>query len=131
MDAHVDTGGERRKMNEQSKRVLVVDDQESQRERLARFLVEKGHRAIPARSCVEAISSVIAQRIDVIILKAQLPGLSGYDTAPLLKKIAPDVKVILITNEDDSFENVENKQIDFFECLVEPVNLDGLERRMQ
>ncbi len=131
MDVDASTGRKRCEMNNQTKQILVVDDQERRRERLAQFLTGKGHNAIPARSCVEAISSVIAQKIDVIVLKAQLPGLSGYDTAPLLKKIAPGVKVILITSEDDSFEDVENKQIDFFECLVEPVNLDWLERRMQ
>lgn len=112
------------------KKILIVDDEEKKRKALAEFFTVKGYIVIAAGSGVEALSAVIDQRIDVIIMKAVLPRLTGIETAPILKKINPEVRIILTLEGDHGCESGETEQIESFPCFLEPLCLEEIERNI-
>ncbi len=113
-------------MEHDANRILVVDDQEDTRAAIAKFFTAQGFEVCVANGGVEAISHVINQKMDVVILKAQLPGLTGYDTALIIRKLAPEVRVILTLDESDMDKERKTKQVDSFEFFLEPLNLEEI-----
>jgi CheY-like chemotaxis protein len=77
--------------------ILYVDDQQPIVDVGRALLESMGYRVITAMSGKEAmeIYSRDRDRIDLIILDMIMPGLSGGDTFDQLKKIDPQVKVLL------------------------------------
>ena len=61
--------------------VLLVEDDASVRDVIARFLGSHGYQVIPAASAEEALVFVEAQRIDVLVTDIVLPGLDGFNMA--------------------------------------------------
>jgi DNA-binding NarL/FixJ family response regulator len=86
------------------KQVLIVDDSEQIRERLAKQLAESTQIRIvgQAGNSREAISAVQRLRPDAVILDIQLPGSSGIQVLKTIKALHPDVAVIMLSNYDDA-----------------------------
>lgn len=64
-----------------------------------RFFRACGFRVLEASSSVEGIAEVIKEPINAVIIKAQMPGLSGLDTAPMIKRIRPHLQVVITAPE--------------------------------
>ncbi|MBI5167680.1 MAG: response regulator [candidate division NC10 bacterium] len=114
-----------------TKRLLVVDHEEDSRKAIVEYFLSRGYQVLSARSGVEAISKAIDKGMDVIIMKALLPGLSGYEAAPIIKKINPEVHIILTLKDDPPEDPQEAQQVDFFHCFLEPLKLEEIERAIQ
>jgi DNA-binding NarL/FixJ family response regulator len=83
--------------------ILIVDDNANIR-RLLRSFVETttGFRICgEAQNGAEAIEKVKELQPDLVLLDLTLPGMSGTETAPVLKQLAPHVKIILFTMHTD------------------------------
>ena len=82
-----------------AKRILVVDDSETVRgvirfslEALTNFQV-----CAEAGDGTEAIRKAQESSPDLILLDLAMPGLNGADTASILKKLLPQVPIVLFT----------------------------------
>ena len=65
------------------------------------FAVEEGYGVCAeARNGQEAIDLALKERPDLIILDQEMPVLSGLGAARQLKKMMPDVPIILFTHYD-------------------------------
>lgn len=117
-------------MIDKRKRLLIADDNKEKREQIAHFFSAKGHEVIQAESSKEALSLSIRERIDTAILKGQLPGLTGYDIAPIIKKINPNIHIILLLGKEFNDDGIEDNKVDFFDCFEEPLNLDRLNQKI-
>lgn len=84
------------------KRVLIVDDSEQIRERLAAMLAESTQIRIvgQAGSGAEALESMRRRMPDTVILDIRLPGRNGIELLKEIKASYPDVTVIMLTNYD-------------------------------
>ncbi|MEJ2664630.1 MAG: response regulator [Spirochaetia bacterium] len=84
-------------MKEHSGIILYCEDENVIRKTTRRMLEELGYKVIIAVNGDEALTRYQAGKdtIDVIILDNQLPGMSGYEVYVELKKINPDVRVIM------------------------------------
>jgi len=79
--------------------ILVVDDEESILE-IARDALERhGYRTLTAGSGEEALEiyGAAKERIDLVILDLNMPGMGGSKCLLALKKIDPSVKVVVAT----------------------------------
>ena len=83
-----------------SKRILVVEDQADNRRILQDLLTRAGYEIILAENGQEAIELAIKHRPDLIILDMSMPVLNGMQAARELKKILPDVPIILFTQHE-------------------------------
>lgn len=86
------------------------------------FLEEKGYAVDTANNGADAIELVKANSYDLIFLDENMPGLSGLETLPELKRISPDVPVVMITKneEEDIMDEAIGSKIDDY--LIKPVN---------
>ncbi|HPT31046.1 MAG TPA: response regulator, partial [Prolixibacteraceae bacterium] len=86
------------------------------------FLREKGYEVDTASNGTDALEMVRNNYYDIIFLDENMPGLSGLETLSFIKTISPDVKVVMITkNEEESImdEAIGSKIADY---LIKPVN---------
>jgi DNA-binding NarL/FixJ family response regulator len=119
-------------VNELAKTVLVADDNPGVRKALCRlFEVEKDYEVCAeASNGEEVIALAKKHKPDLIILDLSMPGMHGLDAAAELKKIMPEIPIILFTVHAETFRNVVAKlPIDLIVSKGE-FNLMGHVRRL-
>jgi len=80
-------------------RVTIIEDDETIREGYA-FLIGKtpGYKIISTyASYEEAAKKIMHDDPDVILLDVELPGISGIDAIPKLKKLLPETHILILT----------------------------------
>jgi class 3 adenylate cyclase len=84
-------------------RILVVDDNEPNRDLLARRLARDGHRVELAANGTEALAAVAAGPFDLVLLDLMMPDISGYEVLGRLKadERTREIPVIMISALDE------------------------------
>jgi DNA-binding NtrC family response regulator len=82
---------------QRSAAVLVIDDDPDMRRLLRDFLIREGYHVIEAADGRDAIFLVESERIDVVILDKEIPGMNGLDVLSFLRRRRPRLPVIFIT----------------------------------
>ena len=78
-----------------SKRILVVEDHEDNRQILRDLLGSAGYEMIEAGNGEDGVAAAAAERPDLILMDIQLPILDGYEATRRIKA-EPDLKAIPI-----------------------------------
>ena len=80
-----------------SETILVVEDEEMLRDLVKNVLISKGYSAIAAGDGVEAVELYMLHKREIALVVADvgLPRLTGSEVYQKLKRINPQVKVIL------------------------------------
>jgi two-component system cell cycle response regulator DivK len=68
-----------------TKRILVVEDREDNRQILRDLLASTDYEIVEAENGVEALAAVAKQRPDLILMDIQLPILDGYEATRRIK----------------------------------------------
>ncbi len=94
-------------MTDQSKTVLIVDDEEALRSVLATKFKEEGITVLTAENGVKGLETALAEHPDLIVLDIMMPEMDGFDVMKHLQEDAwgKTVPVILLTNSS-SFETI-------------------------
>ena len=109
------------------RRILVVDDEASQRQLLGGFLESLGIQVDQAGSAEDALESIRGSVPDMVLLDVRLPGMSGIDALPKIRQISADLPVLLITAYADLRQAVAAMKIGADDYLAKPLDLDELE----
>uniref|UniRef100_A0A832I5G6 Sigma-54-dependent Fis family transcriptional regulator n=1 Tax=Eiseniibacteriota bacterium TaxID=2212470 RepID=A0A832I5G6_UNCEI len=107
--------------------IVVADDEERQREALARALRAAGHTVWPVAGGMEAVERVRTDAVDVVLTDLRMPGMSGIDVLRRVREIQPEVAVILLTAFGSVSGAVEAMKAGAADYLMKPVDLDELE----
>jgi CheY-like chemotaxis protein len=113
--------------------ILLVDDDEIVLETVAKMLHMLDCCVLEARNGQEAIEVFIKHREEVklVILDMQMPIMNGESAYYELKKINPNVKVLLATGyaENNRVRSLLNQGIDGF--IQKPFNLNELSEKIE
>ncbi|WP_437989536.1 response regulator [Sorangium sp. So ce145] len=82
---------------QRGKRVLVIDDEEGMRVTLAASLELEGYEVVEARDGIHALELVRQQAFTLVISDIRMPGLNGVETFRELRRIQPELTVVLMT----------------------------------
>ncbi len=107
--------------------ILVVDDEQAQRENLAEFLTGRGHEVLQADAAEAALDLVGSRPVDLILTDLRMPGASGVDLLKQSREMRPDIAVVVMTafgTIDTAVEAMRHGAGDF---LTKPIDLDQLE----
>ena len=78
-----------------SKRILVVDDEENIRFLFKEELEEEGYQVEMASNGFEAINKVKTSKFDVVVMDIKMPGMDGIQALNEIKNMVKDQPVIL------------------------------------
>jgi adenylate cyclase len=111
-------------MSEEQALVLVVDDNEMNRDMLSRRLERQGYRSIMAEDGVQALEMLPLHPIDLVLLDIMMPRMNGYD---VLEKAKNDpalrhIPIIMISAVDDLDSVVKCVEMGADDYLFKPFN---------
>lgn len=86
-------------------RVLVVDDEPQIRRVLRTTLNAKGYEVSAARSGEDALESLRENRVDLVLLDMNMPGIGGLETCREIRANS-DVAIIMLTVRDSEGDKV-------------------------
>lgn len=113
-------------------RILIVDDNPSNRELLSRQLMRAGHTIAEAEGGQAALSKVESEGFDLILLDLMMPDISGYEVLCRLKA-APEhaeVPVIMISALDDLDSVIRCVEAGAVDYLFKPFDATLLRARI-
>jgi two-component system, OmpR family, response regulator ResD len=101
--------------------VLVVDDEPTIAEVVARYLERAGYRTRVAGDGIEAIAAAAEQRPDLVVLDLMLPGLDGLEVMRRLREQDRDrIAVILLTAKGEESDRVVGLRLGADDYVVKP-----------
>ena len=84
-------------MGSDKKRILIIEDDDEMRSLLKDFVLAEGYEADSVEKGTYAFSKLLTEPFDLIITDIRMPGFSGLDILPDLRKLKPDVSIVVIT----------------------------------
>ncbi|MCK4427052.1 MAG: sigma-54-dependent Fis family transcriptional regulator [candidate division Zixibacteria bacterium] len=109
-----------------SYRILIVDDEKSQRDMLAGFLEKEGYSIATAESGFEAIELCENKYFEVALIDLKMPGMDGIELLQKLKEMNPEIQAIMITAHGSIETAVEAMKLGAYHYVNKPINLDEL-----
>jgi diguanylate cyclase (GGDEF)-like protein/PAS domain S-box-containing protein len=105
-------------------RVLVVDDNENNREILARRLARNGYAVSVADTAKELLERIQAESIDLVLLDIEMPGITGLDALVAIRQkyAAVRLPVIMVTARNQSDDIVKALELGANDYLTKPVD---------
>lgn len=82
---------------EHPKKILVVEDDDEMRALLKDFFLEEGFETDSVSNGSEAFRKLAKESFVLIITDIRMPGLTGLDILPGIKKLQPEASIIVIT----------------------------------
>jgi DNA-binding NtrC family response regulator len=111
----------------QNPNILVVDDEGDFLETLMNRLRKRNIGTIGCASGEEAVRLVKEHLFDVVILDIKMPGgMDGIETLREIKRIQPEVEVILLTGHASLETSVEGMRQGAYDYLLKPIRLEDL-----
>jgi len=107
-------------------RILIVDDDASQRSLLESFLTSQGFEVVPVASGEEALEVLRHEEISLMISDVRMPGISGLETLRRARKEHAVLPVLLVTAYADIREAVGAMRDGAVNYLTKPIDLDEL-----
>jgi two-component system, cell cycle response regulator DivK len=114
-------------------KVLLVEDNEMNRDMLSRRLVKKGYEVIVALDGEEGVAMARRDRPDLILMDMSLPKLDGWDATRLLKsqEDTRQIPVIALTAHAMSGDEDRAKEAGCDDYDTKPVELARLVAKME
>jgi len=107
-------------------RVLVVDDEEDFAVALAARLERRGFAAAFVFNGPDAVAAARAGAVDVAVLDLKMPGMDGLETLRELARVAPAVRVIVLTGHGTVASGIEGMRVGAEDYLQKPADIETL-----
>ncbi len=113
-------------MDERVPTLLCVDDDPVVLQVLKEYFTLQGFGVLTARTGVEAFLHVVRWAPQAVILDVFMPRLGGLEALKRIKKLDPEILVILISGVPNALEMVEEAGLTVAGAFTKPVSLDRI-----
>ena len=117
-------------MNNQAKKILVVEDEEKIMNVVKSFLESKGFIVLSAENGRKAIEIFERESFALILLDLMLPELSGEEVCKIIRKRSR-VPIIMLTAKSDEADMLKGLGIGADDYITKPFSLKALHARME
>lgn len=107
-------------------RVLIVDDEDDFRETIVKRLNARKILAEGAASGILALKILEGKDFDVIVLDVKMPDMDGIETLRHIKKLKPEIEVIMLTGHASVEFGLKGMQLGAFDYVMKPAPLNEL-----
>ncbi len=111
-------------MDARPRRLLIVDDNEMNRDMLARRLARKGYAIGLAESAKELLERVKQDAVDLVLLDIEMPQISGLDALKALREhySQAELPIIMVTAKNQSDDIVTALDLGANDYLTKPID---------
>jgi two-component system response regulator RegA len=106
--------------------MLLVDDDEVFRERLARALRERGQEVVTAADGEGAVLAASRAKLASAVVDLRMPGMSGTELVPHLLRLQPQLRVVVLTGYGSIASAVEAMRLGAHNYLSKPADADDV-----
>ena len=107
-------------------RILVVDDEDTIRLVLAKYLRTRGFEVSTAESGDAALEALAGVRFDLMLCDVRMPGLSGVEILPAVLESNPELGVVMLSGVNDAPTAAEAMAQGVLDYLIKPIELNQL-----
>ncbi len=107
--------------------VLIIDDEEAQRESISGFLKRRNYIVSTAEDGENGVEVVRNNVVDIVLTDFRMPGLNGLEVLRKIKEINPEIDVVVITAYGSVQDAVDIMKSGAYDYLTKPIDLDELE----
>jgi DNA-binding NtrC family response regulator len=112
-------------------KILVLDDVVDAAHLTKRILVENGHQVKAFTDEDEALDFIRKNEVDLAILDIRLKRMTGVEVLAELKKIQPQIQVMMLTGYPTIETAQASLQLGASEYCVKPIDTDELEEKVE
>jgi len=109
-----------------SKRILLVDDEENTRIALSRLLTREGYIVDTVANGFEALNHLREHDVNLIVTDINMPEMDGIEFLRELNRSFPGSNVIMITAYGGVESYIEAINLGAFEYINKPVKIEEL-----
>ncbi len=104
--------------------ILIVDDQQEDRNSLTRILKMEGYPYIEVSAALPAVQALKSFEISLVLLDLGLPDINGRFIIPQLLEVKPDLHIIIVSSTLDMEERLECFKLGAEDFITKPYH-DG------
>ena len=109
--------------------ILIIDDEASLRQTLARILQRIGLEVTTAASGKEGLALLSQQHFDLIYLDIRMPDMSGLEVLKVIHSQSPEISTILFTAQPDLSSALEALRNGATDYLLKPLKPETIINR--
>jgi DNA-binding response OmpR family regulator len=119
-------------MSEEQHTILVVDDDESNRDMLVRRLARKGYRMLAVASGTAALETVEREPVDLVLLDVMMPGLDGIDVLKEIRKTRSptELPIIMVTARANDSDVIQALELGANDYVTKPIEFSIMAARI-
>jgi sigma-B regulation protein RsbU (phosphoserine phosphatase) len=120
-------------MSETASRLLVVDDDENNRDMLSRRLERKGYSVAQAPEGQSALTAVGRETFDLVLLDIEMPEMNGFEVLKRVRETHPATRlpIIIATARGDREDVVEALRLGANDYVTKPLDFPVVAARVE
>ena len=120
------TGETMKTLDDETTRILIVDDDPNICEILARYLRIEGYECLGTSDAERALELLTGGNFQLVISDIMMPGMSGIDLLGVIRRSWPDIAVLMVTAVDDRDTGVMASELGAIGYLIKPFSRNQL-----
>lgn len=105
-------------------KVLIVDDDSEALETLEVFFNSLGFSVEKASNAASGLQAAVTKSPQVVFLDIRLPDRDGLEILREIKKLEPNLPVVMITAYRDADKVVDAFRVGALDCILKPFNFE-------
>ena len=106
--------------------ILLVDDEESFRSRLAKAFTNRGFTVYQAANVDEALEQIKTNGPVMAVVDLKMPGKSGLDLIREAKELVPEIRIVVLTGYGSIATATEAVKLGALYYLPKPADVDDI-----
>ena len=112
-------------------KVLLVDDEKDFIEALGERMENRGMNVSTTTSAKDALKKMEEEAYDAIVLDLQMPEMDGIEALKAIKKINPDMQVILLTGHATVEKGIEAMKLGAMDLIEKPADIEIIAEKIK
>jgi two-component system cell cycle response regulator DivK len=112
-------------------KILLVEDNEMNRDMLSRRLVRKGYAVVTAVDGLQGVEMAASETPDIILMDMSLPGIDGWEATRRIKSSGDSTPIIALTAHAMTGDRDKALEAGCDDYDTKPIDLDRLLGKIQ